>query len=213
MLSVSLVSLELMSVSFWIASWRQETSSKMKTRILLIVSLAGPLCSCGTVDTTQEHVSTPSGPREAQGAAKVQQTYVGGQIFKVDRSRPLPNAFGGADIFGRKIYAEFTELRYLGLTDDGKIILRVTEVETHSNETTMSRSGVAHVQGNVNQYGGFNGTVTQPPKGSTELLPPNTTQFVLDPTKEKELTVAGMKVKFLEFTPSSLKYSLEKMGK
>jgi hypothetical protein len=125
----------------------------------------------------------------------------------------LPNAFGGADIFGRKIYAGFTELRYLGLTDDGKIILRVTEVETHSTETTMSRSGMAHVQGNVNQYGSFNGTITQSPKGSTELLPSNTTQFVLDPSKEKELTVAGTKVTFLEFTPSSLKYSLEKTEK
>lgn len=186
----------------------------MKTRSLLAVALAGLLFGCRSVDTTQEHVSASSvkvaATGEAQGSPKVLQTYAGGQIFKVDRTRSLPNAFGKADIFGRKIYAGFTELRYLGTTDDGKIVLRVTEIETHSTETTMSRSGTAHVQGNVNQYGGFSGTVTQPPKGSTELLPPNTTQFVVDPTKEKEVTIAGMKVKLLEFTSSTLKYTLEK---
>jgi hypothetical protein len=190
---------------------------RSNTRILVSFSLVASLCGCGTVDTMQEHLLASSSKvepsREAQEEPKVLQTHVGGQIFKIDRTRPLPNAFGGADIFGRKIYAGFTELRFLGVTDDGKIVLRVTEVETHSTETTMSRSGMTTVQGHVNQYGFFSGTVTPPPQGSTELLSPHTTQFLIDPSKDKELTVAGVIVKFLEFTPAALKYSLVKAEK
>jgi hypothetical protein len=62
----------------------------------------------------------------------------------------------------------------------------------------------------VDQYGNVSGTVTRPPQGSTVLLPPNTTEFVFDPSKEQELTIAGMRVRFMEFKPKSLKYSLEK---
>lgn len=155
--------------------------------------------------TTQVH--------NTRDASPVRQTYIGGQIFKIDRTRPLPNAFGGADLFGRKIYAGYTELRYQGLSDDGKIRLRVTEVETHSTETTMSRSRVQYFDGDVDQHGNISGTITRPPKGSTELLPPNTTDFAVDPKQEQEVTIAGMKVRFLEFTPEGLKYTLEKTQK
>lgn len=151
--------------------------------------------------------------RERKSPDEARETYVGGQIFKIDRTRPLPNAFGGADIFGRKVYAGFSELRYHGLTEDGKIILRITEVGTHSTETTMSRSNIRYFNGHVDQQGNFSGTVTQPPKGSTELLPPDTTEFAIDANKESELTIVGMKVRFLEFTSHSLKYTLEKEQK
>ena len=182
----------------------------MRKVALFFLGLSAIVCGCGTTDTTQEHISAPPTTAANRQDFPSHETYVGGQIFKIDRTRPLPNAFGGADIFGRKVFAGYTELRYQGLTDDGKLILRVTEVETHSTETTMSRSGYRNFQGNVDQQGNFSGTISGPPKGFTELLPPNTTQFVFDATKEKELSIAGMKVRFLEFTPQSLKYSLEK---
>ena len=175
--------------------------SKMVAKIFLISASVGLLLGCRSTKT-HEHVSRPT--------VKVLETYIGGKIFKVDRTRPLPNAFGGADIFGRKIYAGYTELRYQGLTDDGRILLRLTEVETHSTETTMSRSGQSSFSGYSGGHGQVHGTITQPPPGSTEALPPNTTEFAIDPTKESELTIAGVRVHFLGFTPHSLKYSLDK---
>ncbi len=135
---------------------------------------------------------------------------MGGTIFKVDRMKPLPNLFGKPDIFGRKVYAGYTELRYQGMTDDGRILLRVTEADTHSTETTMSRSGQSSIDGHVDRWGNVSGTVTRPPQDSTVILPPNTTEFAFDPAKERDLTIAGMRVRFLEFKPQSLKYSLEK---
>ena len=179
------------------------------------------LAGCGTPETN-EHLSAPQ-PAAAhtvqslsvQLAATVQspsvlETYIGGVIFKVDRTKPLPNVFGKPDIFGRKVYAGYTELRYQGLTEDGRILLRLTEAETQSNETTMTRSGQSTVNGRVDQYGNVSGTVTRPPQGSTVLLPPNTTEFAFDPSKEKELTIAGTQVRFVEFKPQSLKFSLIK---
>lgn len=48
--------------------------------------------------------------------------HIGGQIFKITRSSPLPNVFGRADIFGRTIDRGSVELRYQGLTPDGKLV-------------------------------------------------------------------------------------------
>lgn len=181
---------------------------KIEPSLIAILTLTCSVVGCSTTESTRETLSHPSAASE-----NALETYIGGQIFKVERMKPLPNAFGKSDIFGRKVYAGYTELRYQGLTDDGKLMLQMTEVETHSTETTMSRSGQGYVQGTVNKQGDFNGTVTEPPKGSTELLPPNTTQFLIDPNKERELSIAGVKVRFLDYTRQTLRYSLEKPQK
>ena len=94
------------------------------------------------------------------------------------------------------------------------MILRITELETHSTETTMSRygqssgsfSGYSDPSGNV--YG--NVTVQHPPQGSTEILPPNTTQVAFDAAKEKDLLLAGVRVTFIEVTPQRLRYRLQR---
>jgi len=184
-----------------------------------LAGLAVIASGCGTTETTQTTQKTPESlsTRSARGSAPSTpaaqtpgspplQTYIGGQIFKIDRTRPLLNAFGATDILGRRVYAGYTELRYQGLTADGKLVLRLTEVEAHSIETTP---GNRYSQGNVSPQANLNGTVTEPPKGA-ELIPPKSTEFLFDAKKEKELTVGGMKVRFLEFTPQSVKYSLEK---
>jgi hypothetical protein len=125
----------------------------------------------------------------------------------------LPNAFGRADIYGRKVFGGYTELRYQGVAGDGKILLRVTEVETHSTETAMSRSGqsTGNYQGYVDRNGNVSGTVTvnHPPSGSTEILPPNTTQFAFDVAKDKVLKISGVRVSFLETTAQRARYRLE----
>lgn len=169
------------------------------------------------VDSSHSSVSASSETNKRSAQIKavqpngaIRETYIGGSIFKEERKRPLPNAFGKPDIFGRKIYAGYTELHYKGLNSEGLIILQITEVDTQSTETTMSRSGQSHVQANVDKRGAIRGSITHPPQGSTQVLPPNTTQFTFDPTKETELVIAGYRVRFLEFTPQKLKYSYAK---
>lgn len=58
----------------------------------------------------------------------------------------------------------------------------------------------------------MSGTVTtyDAPRGSTEMLPPNTTQFAIDLNKSKEFTVAGVKVRVLAVTETSLTYVLQR---
>jgi len=173
-------------------------------KLLAIAGTAVILSGCGTIKSHEQLV---------QPTGKDLETYVGGSIFKVNRSRDLPNALGRADLFGGKIFAGYTELRYQGVADDGRVILRITELETHSTETTMSRygqssgsfSGYSDRSGNV--YG--NVTVDNPPQGSTEILPPNTTQVAFDAAKKKDLLIAGVRVTFVEFTPLKLQYRLQ----
>jgi hypothetical protein len=175
----------------------------MNIKILTITALAVILAGCGTIKNHDQL---------AQPIGKDLETYVGGTIFKVTRSRDLPNAFGRADLFGGKVFAGYTELRYQGLTDDGRVVLRVTEVETQSTETTMSRYGksTGSYQGYADRRGNVSGslTVKHPRQGSTDILPPNTTQFAFDTSKEKELVIAGVRVSFIEFTLQRLRYRL-----
>ena len=189
---------------------RVEGINIMIRNSLLISFAALVLAGCGTPETN-EHLSTPQ-PAAAHTvqSPSILETYIGGVIFKVDRTKPLPNVFGKPDIFGRKVYAGYTELRYQGLTEEGRILLRLTEAETQSNETTMTRSGQSTFDGRVDQQGNVSGTLTRPPQGSTVLLPANTTEFAFDPTKEKELTIAGTRVRFVEYKPQGLKFSLIK---
>ena len=167
--------------------------------------LVAALTGCGA--TIQSH------ERLTQETGRTLTTYVGGQVLKVQRSSDLPNAFGKADIFGGKVNRGYTELRYQGLAPDGRLVFRVTEVETESNETTMSRYGGSTSTLNAQRYGNnVYGTVTtyDAPRGSTERLPPNTTQFALDQAKTKEFTVGGVKVIVLAADETSLTYQLAK---
>ena len=174
----------------------------MKISILaLVVALAG----CGATPQTYDRLSQES-DREIT-------THVGGQVLKVKRTTDLPNVFGKADIFGGKVDRGFTELRFQGIAQDGRAVFRVTEIETQSTETTMTRYGSSTSTLNAQLVGNrVSGTVTtyDAPRGSTEMLPPNTTQFAIDLNKSKEFTVAGVKVRVLAVTETSLTYVLQR---
>lgn len=169
------------------------------------IALAFALAGCGATIQTYERVSQDTG-RELS-------THVGGQVLKVQRTSDLPNAFGKADIFGGKVNRGYTELRYQGLAPDGRLVFQVTEVETESTETTMSRYGGSTSSLNAQRIGNtVYGTVTtyDAPRGSTERLPPNTTQFAVDPNKTKEFTVGDLVIQVISATETSLSYRLVK---
>jgi hypothetical protein len=171
----------------------------------IALTLALALAGCGATIQTYERLSQDTG-RELS-------THVGGQILRVQRTQDLPNAFGKADVFGGKVNRGYTELRYQGITPDGRLVFRVTEVETESTETTMSRYGGSTSTLNGKRVGNnVYGTVTtyDAPRGSTERLPPNTTEFALDPKKTKEFTIGGIKVLVISASETALAYQLVK---
>jgi hypothetical protein len=146
--------------------------------------------------------------------------YIGGQVFKITRTSPLPNLFGKADIFGRTVDRGSVELRYQGQTPDGKLVFRLVDVDTRSNETTMNRTpaSVTSGQATANTFGGTTtarGTAftIRGQEGRNEMLPPNTTEFALDPEKKRELRFGGVTVKLIEFDETALRYSLTGEGK
>ena len=126
-------------------------------RILALVLVAA-LAGCTTAQTygrvTQETGRELSAP-------------VGGQVLKVERA---------SDAVGGKSY---TELRYRGLTSNGRAVFRVTEVDAESRD-------------------------------STSPLPPNSTEFAIDPARTREFMVAGIKVHIVSAGESSLRYQLAK---
>lgn len=167
----------------------------------LIVALSG----CGVTIQTHE--------RLLQETDRTLAVHVGGQVLKVQKSSDLPNAFGKADIFGGKVDRGYTEVRYQGLAANNRPVFRITEVDTESSETTMSRYGRSTSTLSAQRYGNnVYGTVTSydAPQGSTERLPPNTTQFALDLAKTKEFTVSGVKVDVVSADETSLTYRLIK---
>jgi hypothetical protein len=138
-------------------------------------------------------------------------THIGGQVLKVQRTSDLPNAFGKADIFGGKLDRGYSVLRYQGLSQNGNAVFRITEVETQSNETTMSRYGGSTSTVNAQRIGNtVVGTVitNDAPRGVTERLPPNTTEFAIDISKTKEFAIAGVKIQILRANETSLNYRL-----
>ena len=73
------------------------------------------MTACAPVGQT----STLNKASGAQGYASV-----GDVLFRVDAKESLPNAFGGADVFGRTRDRGFSELRYMGLNTAKQPVFR-----------------------------------------------------------------------------------------
>lgn len=138
--------------------------------------------------------------------------HIGGQVLKVERSSDLPNAFGNADVFGGKVDRGFTELRYQGTTQDGRLVFRLTEIDTVSNESTMSRYGSRNTTFNAQSYGNQvygNITTYDAPDGHTDRMPANTTEFAIPPER-RSFSVGGVVVNIISNDEVSLVYSLSR---
>jgi hypothetical protein len=143
------------------------------------------------------------------------ETHVGGVVFTVNRTSPLPNVLGKPDIFGRKVDRGFVQVRYRGKAPDGKLVFTVTDVETRSNETTMNRTPVAVTSstaqastnaGSVVVHG--SSTTVYGQAGRTESLPPDTTEFAVDPTLKSEFRIADVGVLVIVYDELTLRYRL-----
>lgn len=183
----------------------RKTSKALTKAVAGLVAITALTSACATIKEHAE-LNKPLG--------KDLEIYVGGSVFRVNRKKDLPNAFGGPDIFGGKVFAGYTDVRYQGFDASGKVVLRITEVETQSTETSMSRYGrsSATYSGRTTPSGGVSGTIdiNHPPQGSTTILPPNTAEVALDPAKSRDIDLAGITLTVITANPETLKYRLTK---
>lgn len=138
-------------------------------------------------------------------------TSVGDNLLKVTIKEPLPNAFGGSDIFGRKREKGFVEIRFMGITDDGRAVFRRRSVDVVSNETTMSRSQSLFPGSTINQSGsGANAAIIIEGNDGAgmEVLPPNTIEFALDIAKHKTITVENYMIQILTADPGGVSFTI-----
>lgn len=155
---------------------------------ILLVLLAGLLAACATIENYRA-LNQPAG--------QVLTASVGGTIFRLNRSSDLPNVFGKADLYGGKVDRGYAELKFLGLTEKGELILSVTDIHKSSTETTMDRYSD---RPKVDVH-------TSVAVGSAPA--PEESRFVFDPRKQRELVISGIRVTFIDFQPYSASYRLE----
>jgi hypothetical protein len=147
---------------------------------------------CGTIRSHRQ-VEQPLGSQLVSG--------VGGTLFRLNKLGDLPNAFGGRDIWGGKIDKGFAEVRLVGI-EDQTLILEVIDFSRHSSETTMDRYKP------FQRRGLFNVDVQQSVTvGPGESLTPYRVR--LDVSKQKDIVIAGIRLRVLEVQPHAVRYQLE----
>lgn len=132
-------------------------------KLLLVTAVSGVLLAACSPIQSKPYVSQPMGQSLRAG--------IGGVIAHVDRKRNLENAFGRADVFGRKTYEGFSELRFMGVLN-GKVAIRRVDVAVYNDETTMSRSGIYIPNNSTATTSGMVGTV--PFSATTNVSGPGT---------------------------------------
>jgi hypothetical protein len=147
---------------------------------------------CGTIRSHRQ-VEQPLGAQLISG--------VGGTLFRLNKLGDLPNAFGGRDIWGGKVDKGFAEVRLAGI-EDQTLLLDVIDVNLQSSETTMDRYKPFQRPGLVNVD--VQHSVTVGPGG-----PPTPYRVRLDTTKQREIVIAGIRLRVLEVQPHAVRYSLE----
>jgi hypothetical protein len=153
---------------------------------------ATSVIGCGEIRTHRQLEPLPS-------ATLV--TGIGGTLFRLNKVGDLPNAFGGRDIYGGKVDKGFAEMKLAGI-DDQMLLLDVTDVTRQSNETVMDRYKPFNRNNLVNVDVHQSVTI-----GGADVSKPY--RINLDIRKQQELTISGIRVRFLEVQPYSVRYSLE----
>lgn len=154
----------------------------------LVVAITAILSSCATI----QNYRTLEQPQNQTLTASV-----GGTIFRLNRTSDLPNVLGKADLYGGKVNKGYAEVKFLSVNDKGELVLQVTDVNISSSETTMDRYRPRPVV-DVSQSVNISGTSV-----------PESTTFALDPKRQNELVVAGIKVRFVNVQPYSVSYVLQ----
>lgn len=168
------------------------------------------ICSITISALTLGGCSTPQTYSQLQQRSGVElRAELAGVMLYERRTADLPNAFGNADVFGRKVEKGYRSMVYQGLRPDGVVVLRVITVDVSSNETTMNRTPMAMTTGSTyrvgNQtYGSAVTTYSAP--GRTESLPPNVAEIAVNPPFPASLEWAGHSIEVRSATPTAITY-------
>ena len=174
------------------------------------------LGGCAQIEHTQQ-LQQPVGQRLA--------TPVGGTLATIGKQKDLPNVFGKADLYGRKVDTGFIKIVYRGRAEDGGVLVEQVDVDVHSNASVLTRmpstyssstSAMVHGNAMANAYGG-SATVTGSAHGYGMAMAPHAeTNIVLPPTATKfhvpngkTLTLStGQVIEFLEVQPHQVSYKI-----
>lgn len=154
---------------------------------VLITILSTLLFACGSIDQSTNVRTSGSNFKGNIIAGK------GDVVLEVIRQENMPNAFGKADLFGRKRDVGTTSVIYLGLNGSNAVFLR-RDVDISSSKTTMNsspsvinQSSTSYHTGNV---GGTSYSGTSTTYNAPIFLPPNTPQDRITGIREMEITIA-----------------------
>ncbi|MFK4131961.1 hypothetical protein ACI2KR_06655 [Pseudomonas luteola] len=182
--------------------------------ILLLASLI--ISGCSSI----EHTSSIDQP--VNQAAIVG---VGDVVLRINKQRNLENAFGKADMFGRKTNEGFSELVFAGVEPSGEIVLYRQDVNIITNETTLSRtpfssstgSSKTNVTGSYYGNRSFSGNSTtnysstsiNPSSDFHSVVPAGAIPIRLAPNENK-LPMGGYMIEVIKATPNSFEYKIIK---
>ncbi len=190
----------------------------MKQQIISLLT-ATLITGCATIDHTA-NTEQPIGQPTIVG--------VGDVVLRVNKQRNLENAFGKADIFGRKTNEGFSELRFAGVEKSGEIVLYRKDIRIITNETTMSRTPISTTTGSANtnvagsyygngNYGNVNAnartnysSTTLMPASDFHIVVPAETIPIRLSSGETKVPMEGYVVEIIKATPSSLEYKISK---
>ncbi len=142
---------------------------------------------------------------------------VGGTIATMNKQKDLPNVFGKADIYGRKVDIGFTKLVYEGPSAGGGVAVAQIDVDVLSNADVFTRMPAmagsyssASVYGNQNYVSGSGSSNSwaYAPRGEQNIvLPPNARRFTIP--KGRTLTLqTGQRIEFISVEPHQLTYRI-----
>jgi len=157
-----------------------------------------------------------------QPAEVVMTATVGDVVLSTERTSDLPNAFGGADIFGRQKAEGGTVVIYNGLSN-GEVVFARNDVMIESNETTMTRgSGLLIPNRSTTTMHGMAGSTPFYGQATTttgyNYIPPPEATVQTKETGWRTLTtsadpgsvvwVSGRGIEIIEATRSTLTYQI-----
>ncbi len=179
--------------------------------ILVVATVALTLTACGPTDRKAVLESSTVGAARAAGP--------GDTVMDFRVSRPLPNAFGGADIFGRTTNAGRVLVRFLG--GDGRTAhFQRSDLMLESSATTMnqtplviphvSRTTVSGVAGGRPVAGSIDTTSYEVvgPRPTTEVAT-TAAPIRLSVSAGQSVSVEGHVLRVLEVTPTSVSYRID----
>ena len=131
---------------------------------------------------------------------------IGSVIFRLERSSDLPNAFGGADIYGGKIDNGFSQVVFSG-AENRDLNFTLEDVFINSTDTTMDRyKDLMAVPGNNSTV------VTLNNNESSSINTQNSNKIQINLDLNQTIAVSGYLIKITSFDGVNLRYTISKQA-